>query len=89
MVILYIYSTCWHMKSMFYECQQVSGGVFELFLSLLCHFGLVCCSSCLLLVLRLFLLLDDLLKLFLVFGLLVVLHGVLDLRFKLCAFYCQ
>jgi hypothetical protein len=22
MVILYTYSTCWHMKSMFYECQQ-------------------------------------------------------------------
>jgi hypothetical protein len=35
---------------------------FELFLALLCHFGLVCCFSCLLLVLRLFLLLDDLLE---------------------------
>jgi hypothetical protein len=23
MVILYIYSTCWHMKSMFYECQHI------------------------------------------------------------------
>jgi hypothetical protein len=22
MVILYIYWTCWHMKSMFYECQH-------------------------------------------------------------------
>jgi hypothetical protein len=22
MVILYIYTTCWHMKSVFYECQQ-------------------------------------------------------------------
>jgi hypothetical protein len=22
MVILYIYSTCWHMKSVFYECQH-------------------------------------------------------------------
>jgi hypothetical protein len=32
-------------------------------------------------------LLDDLLELFLVFlGLLAVLHGVLDLNFKLCAF---
>jgi hypothetical protein len=29
MVILYIYLTCWHMKLMFYERQQVydSGGV--------------------------------------------------------------
>jgi hypothetical protein len=25
----------------------------------------------------------------LLFGLLDVLHGVLDLNFKLCAFYCQ
>jgi hypothetical protein len=34
-----------------------------------------------------FLLLDDLLELFLAFfGLLTVLHGVLDLNFKLCAF---
>jgi hypothetical protein len=34
-----------------------------------------------------FLPLDDLLELFLVFlGLLAVLHGVLDLNFKLCAF---
>jgi hypothetical protein len=23
MVILYIYSACWHMKSVFYECQQL------------------------------------------------------------------
>jgi hypothetical protein len=34
-----------------------------------------------------FLLLDDLLELFLAFlGLLAMLHGVLDLNFKLCAF---
>jgi hypothetical protein len=33
-----------------------------------------------------FLLLDDLLKLFLASGLLDVLHGVSDSRFKLCAF---
>jgi hypothetical protein len=42
--------------------------------------------SYLLLALRLFLLLDDYLKLFWAFGLLVVLHGILDLKFKLCAF---
>jgi hypothetical protein len=36
-----------------------------------------------------FLLLDDLLELFLAFGFLVVLHWVLDSNFKLCAFYCQ
>jgi hypothetical protein len=36
---------------------------FELFLALLCHFGLICRFLCLLLVLRLFLL-DDLLELF-------------------------
>jgi hypothetical protein len=24
MVILYIFSTCWHMKSMFYECQHAT-----------------------------------------------------------------
>jgi hypothetical protein len=39
--------------------------------------------------LAIFLLLDDLLKLFLALGLLDVLHGVLDLKFKLCAFCCQ
>jgi hypothetical protein len=37
---------------------------FEVFLALLCHFFLVCRFSCLLLVLWLFLLLDDLLELF-------------------------
>jgi hypothetical protein len=36
-----------------------------------------------------FLLLDDLLELLLPFGLLVVLHGVLDSSFKLYAFCCQ
>jgi hypothetical protein len=40
---------------------------FEPFSDLVCHFGLVCHFSCLLLVLRLFLLLDDLLELFLPF----------------------
>jgi hypothetical protein len=48
---------------------------FEFFLTLIYHFGLVCHFSCLLLVLRLFLLLDDILELFLAFGLLAVLHG--------------
>jgi hypothetical protein len=43
--------------------------------------------SCLLLTLRLFLLLDDLLELFWLFGLLGVLYGVLDSNFKLCAFF--
>jgi hypothetical protein len=33
-----------------------------------------------------FLLLDDFLELFLAFGLLAVLHGVLDSNFKLCTF---
>jgi hypothetical protein len=27
MVILYIYSTCWHMKSMFYERQQLDAAL--------------------------------------------------------------
>jgi hypothetical protein len=59
----------------------------ELFLALLCHFTWLCCFSCLLLAFVVFLLLDDLLELFLAFlGLLAVLHGVLDLNFKLCAF---
>jgi hypothetical protein len=38
--------------------------VFELFLALLYHFGLVCHFSCLLLVIQLFLLLDNLLEIF-------------------------
>jgi hypothetical protein len=63
--------------------------VFELFLALLCHFDLVCRFSYLLLVLRVFLLLNDLLELFLTFGLLAVLHGVLDSNFKFCVFCCQ
>jgi hypothetical protein len=29
MVISHIYSTCWHMKSVFYECQQYSKGMEE------------------------------------------------------------
>jgi hypothetical protein len=43
--------------------------------------------SCLLLALQFFTLLDDLLEIFLAFGLLAVLHGVLDLKFKLCDFF--
>jgi hypothetical protein len=27
MVILYIYSTCWRIKFMFYECQQGAGSL--------------------------------------------------------------
>jgi hypothetical protein len=42
-----------------------------------------------LLVLCLFLLLDGLLELSLAFGLVAVLHGVLDSNFKLYAFRCQ
>jgi hypothetical protein len=52
-------------------------------------FSLVCRFSCLLSALWFFLNLDDLLGLFLTFYLLVVLHGVLDSNFKLCAFRCQ
>jgi hypothetical protein len=63
--------------------------VFEFFLALICHFSLVYHFSCLLLVLRLFFLLDDLLELFFAFGLLAVLHRVLDLKFKLYIFCCQ
>jgi hypothetical protein len=63
--------------------------VFELILFLFYHFDLVCRFWCLLLVLRFFLLLNDLLEPFLAFGLLAVLHCVLDLKFKLCAFCCQ
>ncbi len=58
----------------------------ELFLALLCHFAWLCCFMCHLLAFVIFLLLDDLLELFLAFGLLAVLHGVLDSNFKLCAF---
>jgi hypothetical protein len=47
---------------------------------------LVCRFSCILLDLQFFLLLDDLLELFLAFGLQAVLHGVLASNFKLCAF---
>jgi hypothetical protein len=46
--------------SLSFSCSFCFG--FELFLDLLCHFDLVCRFSCLLLVLRLFLLLDDLLE---------------------------
>jgi hypothetical protein len=59
----------------------------DLFLSLLCHFAWFCRFSCLLLDFAVFLLLDDLLKLFFGFlGLLAVLHRILDSNFKRCAF---
>jgi hypothetical protein len=58
----------------------------ELFLALSYHFAWLCRFSFLLLAFAVFLLLDDLLELFLVFCLLVVLHGILDSNFKLCAF---
>jgi hypothetical protein len=59
----------------------------ELFLALSYHFAWFCHFSYLLLPFAVFLLLNDLLELFLAFlGLLAVLHGVLDLNFKLCAF---
>jgi hypothetical protein len=73
----------------------ISGGVlilsfsysYELLLALLFHFAWSCRFSCLLLVLAVFLILDDLLEIFLsFFGLLSVLHGVLDSNFKLCDF---
>jgi hypothetical protein len=59
-------------------------GVLRLSFSL--PFSLVYCFLCHLLVLRFFLPLDDLLELCLAFGLLVVLHVVLDSKLKLCAF---
>jgi hypothetical protein len=56
---------------------------FELFLL----FSLFCRFSCYLLAFAVFPLLDDLLEIFLVFfGLLTVLHGVLDSNFKLYTF---
>jgi hypothetical protein len=59
----------------------------EIILALLYHFAWLCRFSCLLLAFAVFLLLDDLLELFLTFlGLLVVPHGVLDSNFKLCVF---
>jgi hypothetical protein len=57
------------------------------FLALSCHFAWLYRFSYLLLTFAVILLLDDLLELFFGFlGLLTVLHGVLDLNFKLCAF---
>jgi hypothetical protein len=61
----------------------------ELFLALLYHFDLVCRFSCILLVLCLFLLLYDLLELFIDFWSSSYAHGVLNLRFKLYVFCCQ
>jgi hypothetical protein len=59
----------------------------ELLLALSCHFAWLYHFSCHLLAFTVFLLLDDLPELFLGFlGLLAMLHGVLDLNFKLCAF---
>jgi hypothetical protein len=59
----------------------------ELFLALLCYFALLYHFSCLLLAFAVFLLLDDLLELFISFlDLLAVLNGVFDLNFKLCVF---
>jgi hypothetical protein len=55
----------------------------ELFLALLCHFAWFYRFSCLLLAFAVFPLLDDHLGLL---GLLAVLHGILDSKFKLCAF---
>jgi hypothetical protein len=49
--------------------------IFEIFLPLLYHLALFYRFLCLLLVLRLFLLLDDILELFLAFGLLVCFMG--------------
>jgi hypothetical protein len=63
---------------------RVLGGVLSLSFSLL--FPWFAIFLCHLLVLWFFLLLDDLLELFLAFGLLVVLHVVLDSKFKPCAF---
>jgi hypothetical protein len=60
---------------------------FELFLALIYHFAWICRFSYIVLAFTVFLLLDDLLELFLGFlGLLTVLHGVLDSNFKLCTF---
>jgi hypothetical protein len=59
----------------------------KLFLTLLCHFAWLYRFSCLLLAFAVFLLLDDLLELFLAFfSVLAMLHRILDLNFKLCAF---
>jgi hypothetical protein len=73
--------------------ESVRGSVefsdFELFLALLSHFDWFCRFSWFLLAFTVFLLLDDLLELFWLFDLIVVLHGVLDLNFKLCVFCCQ
>jgi hypothetical protein len=60
---------------------------FELFLAILCLFACLCRFSCLLLAFAVFVLLDDLLKLFFAFlGLLTTLHVVLDLNFKIYVF---
>jgi hypothetical protein len=59
----------------------------ELLLALLCYYIWLYRFSCRLLAFTVFLLLDDLLEFFMAFwGLLVMLHGVLDSNFKLRAF---
>jgi hypothetical protein len=59
----------------------------ELFLALLCHFAWLWRFLCPLLAFTIFLLLDDILGFFFAFwGLLAVLHGVLNANFKLCDF---
>jgi hypothetical protein len=59
----------------------------EFFTAFSCHFAWLCRFSCFLLTFVVFLLLDDLLELFLAFlGLLPVLHEVLHSNFKLYAF---
>jgi hypothetical protein len=61
---------------------------FEIYLALPHHFAWSAAFHAFLLALWFFLLLDDLLELFLAFGLLVVFHGILDPNFKLCTFCC-
>jgi hypothetical protein len=61
---------------------------FELFLALLCHFTWFVAFR-VFVGLAIFLLLGDIIELFLLFGLIAVLYGVLDSNFKLCAFCYQ
>jgi hypothetical protein len=73
---------------------RVLGGVcfresFEFEFKLFSAFSLVCRFSCHLLVLRFFLLLDDLLELFFGFWSCSYVSCVLDSKFKLCAFCCK
>jgi hypothetical protein len=63
--------------------------VFEFFLALLYHFSLVYHFSCLFIIFVVFPSSRWIFELFLAFGLLTVLHGVLGSLFKLCPFCCQ